>query len=380
MPNAAIFFNSAMASAIPWFEQFSRDCSAEVTRTIDRLAAPFAKPAAIIGGSLDKSKGAPSTSAAAAAASGAQMKRATLDLKSLNPSLSAIGMETIAALMPRYLAKAGLACERMQHLGMTLDMIRLVMRAVWSMPEGATVQSEEALRQVFRMLDSTGDGTLDEDEFLAVLPLLGETVPPEVLPRLFELVDDDRGGTVDGAEFVAFVRRANPHDEAAPEGWRAFLPEAAAHFEEMVLLHLSESAARTEGRMRIGDDGQQWRVIPFEELEFVQRSAAQPWSTSIVLARVDLANAEATVAGLRDLGFSTDEARRRRHARAPPRPALLPRLRPALLGRMQVLAVVRALFVSQTDADYAKVSGSVAIPKGPQGPVVAGNRRGLPPV
>lgn len=307
----------------PNFQDWSRDCSAEVSRHLDKWASSFIKPttAAISGGA--RAKADPSAQQGASTVSAQQR----VNLQSLNPSLATVGTETISTLMPRYLPKAGLACERMQHMGMTIAMIRSMMRAVWSVPAGATEQSESALRDVFHLLDTTGDGSLDDSELLAVLPLLGETVPPEVLSRLFEQVDNDAGGTIDASEFVRFVRLANPHDEGEPDGWQAFLPAAAANTEEMVLLHVSDGPGRAEGRMRVGDDGRNWRIIPFDELDFVRRSASQPWSTSLVLPRSDLHNAEETIQGLRRLGFVASD----------------------------ILVVVRALFVTQTDADYARV-------------------------
>ena len=36
--------------------------------------------------------------------------------------------------------------------------------------------SERAIRHIFSIFDASGDGLLDEDEFLAVVPLLGEVV------------------------------------------------------------------------------------------------------------------------------------------------------------------------------------------------------------
>ena len=121
------------------------------------------------------------------------------------------------------------------------------------------------------------------------------------------------------------MRRANPYDEGSPEGWMAFLPESAAHFEEMVLLHVSEG--RSVGERGRSSGGKAWRVIDLDELEHVTRSAAEPWSTSIVLPRTDVENAEAVIRGLRALKFRDDE----------------------------ILTVVRTLFVSHTDADYAKL-------------------------
>ena len=41
-----------------------------------------------------------------------------VNLATVNPSLRAMGLEVVERLMPRYLVKAGLACERMQHAGL----------------------------------------------------------------------------------------------------------------------------------------------------------------------------------------------------------------------------------------------------------------------
>jgi Ca2+-binding EF-hand superfamily protein len=240
-------------------------------------------------------------------------KKETLDLTRLNPSLYVIGLETVERLLPRYLTKAGVACERMQHAQLPVEVIRRVLEALFLVPTGESVQSEEALREVFELFDTSGDGTLDQDEFFAVLPLLGEDVPPSVVSSLFEAGDLDNGGTMDGAEFVDFMRRANPPAEGEADGWRAFLPETAAHFEEMVLLHLREGHRRGGG----GDRAKDWEVVP----------ADAPWSMSLLLPRADLANCQALVGELRKLGWSDTEVR----------------------------TVAHALFVSGSDEDYARV-------------------------
>ncbi len=253
----------------------------------------------------------------AAAPSDAKPK---LELKSLNPSLFSVGLETVEQILPRYLAKAGIACERMQHAGLPVEAIRKVLEALFIVADGATEQSEEQLRGVFEFVDASGDGSLDQDEFLAILPLFGESVPPEVVQQLFHAGDADNGGTIDGGEFVSFMRTCNPMDADSPDGWRAFLPESAAHFEEMVLLQCAERKTK-------GVKGPPWRVIPPAELELVQRSADAPYSTTLLLSRSDLPNAEAVIAGLRELGFHDDEVRR----------------------------VAKALFVTNSDEDYAAV-------------------------
>ena len=252
-----------------------------------------------------------------------------VDLRLLNPSLFVVGLELVEALYPRYRPKAGVACERMQHAGLPVDMIRKLLEAVFVCPPGATEQSEEALREVFQVFDTSGDGTLDADDFLATLPLLGETVPPEVLDRLFAKVDMDAGGTVDAAEYVRFLRAINPLDEDSPDGWRVFFPGASAHFEEMVLLQVGEGRARRKWGGASEDEGPNgaWRLIPPEEMEFAQRSSSAPWSTSVLIPRADLTNAEAVIKGLKELGFRVE----------------------------QVHTVTRALFVTQSDEDFARV-------------------------
>ena len=119
-----------------------------------------------------------------------------------------------------------------------------MLEALFVVPVGESLQSEERLREVFTLVDASGDGLLDQDEFFAVLPLKGEDVPPEAAGKLFAAGDVDYSGTISGSEFVDFIRNANPVDPTAPDGWRAFLPEAALHYEEMVLLQMTEGSTR----------------------------------------------------------------------------------------------------------------------------------------
>jgi len=107
-----------------------------------------------------------------------QAKRAKkptqLNLATVNPSLVAMGLEVVERLMPRYLPKAGLACERMQHASLPGDFIALVLEAAFG------EQTDAQLLEVFHYFDADGSGYLDEDEFVAIAPLLAEDVPVSV--------------------------------------------------------------------------------------------------------------------------------------------------------------------------------------------------------
>ena len=215
--------------------------------------------------------------------------------------------------MPRYLDKAGVSCERMQHRLLPLEFITLLLSAVFG------AQDEGELRRVFELFDASGDGCLDEEEFLAMVPMLGEDVPPEWLGKLFEVIDGDGNSVVTYDEFVKFVRLCNPRgdNDGAPlaadeaSGWRA-LVKGDDHDEKVVL----QVARRRSGGAKAG-----WRSVAMGDLKHLERLGALP------IARVDNENAEAVVDRLREMRMPDH----------------------------QVLAIVRAVFVTQTDEDYAKV-------------------------
>eukprot|EP00966_Prymnesium_polylepis_P284869 6581609-Prymnesium_polylepis.1 len=120
-----------------------------------------------------------------------QAARQPLDLDKLDPSLYGIGIEVVEKLNPRYLEKAGCACERMQQAGLPVDVIQEVLLATFSGFGGSVAghHSEQAMGHIFSIFDSSGDGLLDEDEFMAIVPLLGEVVPPRSRAALFAAVD-----------------------------------------------------------------------------------------------------------------------------------------------------------------------------------------------
>ena len=146
----------------------------------------------------------------------------------------------------------------------------------------------------------------------AQYPMRGRgQVPPAALDRLFRAVDDNESGTVTFDEFVGFVRKCNPVDEDQPEGWAAFVGAAAAAEEEKMVLHVGRTGA-----------ADRWRKV-----RHAADTASLSRSGALLLRRIDAPNAEMVVSGLRELRLRDDE----------------------------IVAVIRALFVTQSDEDYAKV-------------------------
>ncbi len=72
-----------------------------------------------------------------------------IDLKALNPSLDSVGLALVERLMPRYLHKAGLACERMQQVGLPVEVTSAVLEAVF-----CADADDNSLRRVFALFDA----------------------------------------------------------------------------------------------------------------------------------------------------------------------------------------------------------------------------------
>ena len=68
------------------------------------------------------------------------------------------------------------ACS-LQHAGLLISFISNVLEACFG------EQTDQQVREVFHYFGSSGDSFLDEDEFIAISPLLAEDVPGDSLPR-----------------------------------------------------------------------------------------------------------------------------------------------------------------------------------------------------
>merc|ERR1740139_1161496 len=247
-----------------------------------------------------------------------------LNLATVNPSLHTVGLEVVERLMPRYLPKAGLACERMQHAGLPGPFIANVLEATFG------EQTDAQLSEVFHYFDADGGGYLDEDEFVAIAPLLGEDVPGDSLAALMSAIDTDCNGTVTCDEFIIFLRECNPRGDGR-DGWRTVVPEqlmrGGPKAEQTVMLTVQR---RHDAK---GGDKQRWRPANQADVAKPQRGRdgsdkqrGQP-AAELAVRRVDLHNAQAMIDTLRELRMAD----------------------------AQVATVVAAIFVEKSEEAYAKV-------------------------
>ena len=245
-----------------------------------------------------------------------------LDLTTVNPALSAVGLDLVERMLPRYVTKAGLACERMQQAGLPVSFITQVLEAVF------VTQDEGQLREAFHYFDASGDGFIDEDEYIAIAPLLGEDVPGDSLAAMMAAIDTDNNGTVTCDEFVEYVRKCNPQDEHTRGGWRAMLPDddggddGAEGGEQRVMLNVARSKENKKGFSR-------WRKLGKDDVAEMKRGneKQQRLKGEVAVKRADLLNAQSVVDSLRALR----------------------------MGDSEVMAVVKALFVDKTNEAYALV-------------------------
>ena len=226
-------------------------------------------------------------------------------LTALNPSLANVGVAVCETLMPRYLDKAGVSCERMRHAGRAMaEHHAAALGGVRRAGRG------RELRRVFEHLRRVGRRLPRRGGFLAMVPMLGEDVPPEWLGKLFEVIDGDGNSVVTYDEFVklAPVQPARRQRRGAARRRRgvgvARAREGRRPRRWCCRWRGGGAAAPRRGgaRTAMGD------------LKHLERLGALP------IARVDNENAEAVVDRLRDRMRMPDH---------------------------QVLAIVRAVFVTR---------------------------------
>ena len=82
-------------------------------------------------------------------------------------------------------------------------------------PEGPIDEVE--LRSKFDEIDSSGDGSLDEREMLAVFEKLGVVVEPSTVANVIRLVDADGNGMIEWNEFLRIFQVLRKMDEADRE-------------------------------------------------------------------------------------------------------------------------------------------------------------------
>ena len=70
-----------------------------------------------------------------------------------------------------------------------------------TIPSSSDELDERELHRRFDEIDTSGDGSLDEDELLAVFRAIGSDISPQLIANLIRLVDDDGNGTIEWPEF-----------------------------------------------------------------------------------------------------------------------------------------------------------------------------------
>ena len=73
------------------------------------------------------------------------------------------------------------------------------------------------LRARFDEIDSSGDGSLDEEELLQVFEALGSPVTPNLIANLIRLADDDGNGTIEWPEFLKIFQVLEKMEEKEKE-------------------------------------------------------------------------------------------------------------------------------------------------------------------
>ena len=73
------------------------------------------------------------------------------------------------------------------------------------MPPAADL-SESELKARFDEIDTSGDGSLDEEELLTVFRNLGNEVTESAIAQLMHIADDDGNGTLEWDEFLALFQ------------------------------------------------------------------------------------------------------------------------------------------------------------------------------
>jgi len=69
-----------------------------------------------------------------------------------------------------------------------------------------TEQEVDDFHEIFRLYDSTGDGTLDLDEVQALLRSLNMQISQKTMFETFKELDSDQSGTLEFGEFLLLMK------------------------------------------------------------------------------------------------------------------------------------------------------------------------------
>uniref|UniRef100_A0A7S1Q629 EF-hand domain-containing protein n=1 Tax=Neobodo designis TaxID=312471 RepID=A0A7S1Q629_NEODS len=92
------------------------------------------------------------------------------------------------------------------------------------MAEELTPELVEEFRQAFALFDKKGVGSINTEELRDLLMLLGMGQSEQEIAKLIKEADDDESGTIDEDEFLALMARLMRDQETEEEIIEAFRP------------------------------------------------------------------------------------------------------------------------------------------------------------
>jgi hypothetical protein len=135
-------------------------------------------------------------------------------------------------------------------------------------------EDEGKFKDAFTLFDKNGDGTLEFDEFLALLRLGDENFAEDEARTLFGICDKDKNGHIDFQEFVEYLCSESPttQQKEFKELVNAQIaeeededPEAAAEEEAKTIVLSKSLALRTDASKALKESGGDWRKLTWRE-------------------------------------------------------------------------------------------------------------------
>mmetsp|Transcript_86200 Transcript_86200/g.180327 ORF Transcript_86200/g.180327 Transcript_86200/m.180327 type:complete len:385 (+) Transcript_86200:116-1270(+) len=120
--------------------------------------------------------------------------------------ISAAYSAGLSDLGARELRKAGVILQNFKAAGYSEETAVATARGVLG------EQTDESLKEAFKLFDANSSGYIDTEEMKKALPLMGEHIPDDKLTELYNICDKNGNGKIEFEEFASLVRKLNPKD------------------------------------------------------------------------------------------------------------------------------------------------------------------------